>query len=61
MALSTVPRAGDGGKVGGSADGEASRRDPAADCRAGCPSAQDLVPGKCGGSQNDYRFDVVQI
>ena len=24
--------------------GEVSRRDPAADCRAGCRSAQDLVP-----------------
>ena len=32
-------------------EGEVSRRDPAADCRAGCRSAQDLVPGVFRGSQ----------
>ena len=50
VAPSTVPRAGVGGTAGGSAEGEVSRRDRAADCRTGCRSAQDLVPGVYRGT-----------
>ena len=50
-------------------DGEASRWDPAADCRAGCRSGQDLVPGYISRHSrvspqertSDKKFEVHKI